>query len=87
MLPDGIFERLTPAQLRAVIAHELCHVRHRDNLAAAVHMLVEAVFWWMLADRIPGKEGAKWDRRGKLAADQALRIDAELERRLGAGHG
>ena len=32
LLPEGIFDRLAPAQLRAVIAHELCHVRHRDNL-------------------------------------------------------
>jgi len=46
LLPDGIFERLTPAQLQAVIAHELCHVRHRDNLAAAIHMFVETAFWF-----------------------------------------
>ena len=30
----------------AVIAHELCHVRHRDNLIAAIHMFVETVFWF-----------------------------------------
>jgi bla regulator protein blaR1 len=46
LLPEGVFERLTPAQLRAVIAHELCHVRHRDNPVAAVHMFVETVFWF-----------------------------------------
>jgi len=46
ILPEGIFERLTPAQLDAVIAHELCHVRHRDNLIAAVQMLVESIFWF-----------------------------------------
>jgi len=46
VLPEGIFERLTPDQLEAVIAHEMSHVRHRDNLAAAVHMLVETVFWF-----------------------------------------
>jgi uncharacterized protein (TIGR03435 family) len=46
MLPAGIEEHLSPAQLQAVITHELCHVRHRDNLAAAVHMLVEALFWF-----------------------------------------
>ncbi|MBZ5612139.1 MAG: hypothetical protein LAP38_28100 [Acidobacteriia bacterium] len=27
LLPDGITERLSPAQLRAILAHELCHVR------------------------------------------------------------
>jgi len=29
-----------------VLAHELCHVRRRDNLTAAIHMVVEAVFWF-----------------------------------------
>lgn len=46
LLPEGITERLAPAQLRAIMAHELCHVRRRDNLAAAFHMVVEALFWF-----------------------------------------
>ena len=46
LLPEGITQRLTPAQLQAVIAHELCHVRHRDNLIAAIQMFVETVFWF-----------------------------------------
>ena len=46
LLPEGMFDRLTPPQVEAIIAHELCHVRHRDNLAAALHMLVETVFWF-----------------------------------------
>jgi len=46
LLPEGIVERLTPTQLDAVVAHELCHVRRRDNLFAAAHMVVEAVFWF-----------------------------------------
>lgn len=46
LLPDGIANRLTPTQLQAIVAHEMCHVRRRDNLAAAIHMVVEAVFWF-----------------------------------------
>jgi bla regulator protein blaR1 len=46
LLPEGIAEQLTPAQLDSIVAHELCHVQRRDNLAAAVHMLVEALFWF-----------------------------------------
>jgi len=46
LLPEGIFDRLTPGQLASVIAHELCHIRHRDNLIAAMHMFVETVFWF-----------------------------------------
>jgi len=46
LLPEGITDRLTEAQLDAILAHELCHVRRRDNLATAMHMVVEAVFWF-----------------------------------------
>ena len=46
LLPAGIAERLQPPQLEAVLAHELCHVRRRDNLTSAIHMIVEAVFWF-----------------------------------------
>jgi len=45
-LPAGIAERLSGGQLQAVLAHELAHIRRRDNLAAAIHMLVEALFWF-----------------------------------------
>jgi beta-lactamase regulating signal transducer with metallopeptidase domain len=46
LLPDGIVERLTSPQLRALIAHERCHIDCHDNLAAAIHMVVEAIFWF-----------------------------------------
>jgi beta-lactamase regulating signal transducer with metallopeptidase domain len=46
LLPEGIMERLTASELEAVIAHELCHVRRRDNLFASIHMVAEALFWF-----------------------------------------
>jgi len=46
LVPEGISDRLTPAQLRALIAHERCHIRHHDNLTATLHMAVEALFWF-----------------------------------------
>jgi bla regulator protein BlaR1 len=46
LLPEGIAEKLAPKQLHAVLAHEMCHVRRQDNLTAAIHMLVETVFWF-----------------------------------------
>ncbi len=57
VLPPGISHRLTATQLQAVVAHELCHVRRRDNLASAIHMFVEAAFWfhplvWWLGARM-----------------------------------
>src|SRR6185503_18982407 len=42
VLPFGLKDRLTPKQLRAVLAHELCHVRRRDNVSTTVHSFIEA---------------------------------------------
>jgi bla regulator protein blaR1 len=46
LLPEGIAARLTEPQMNAIVAHELCHVKRRDNLTYAVHMAVQAVFWF-----------------------------------------
>jgi bla regulator protein BlaR1 len=55
--PEGISKHLDPAHLEAILAHEVWHVRRRDNLAAALHMVVESVFWfhplvWWLGARL-----------------------------------
>jgi bla regulator protein blaR1 len=55
--PEGISVRLTDAHLEAILAHEVWHVRRRDNLAALIHMVVEAIFWfhplvWWLGARL-----------------------------------
>jgi len=55
--PEGISDRLEDAHLDAILAHEVWHVRRHDNLAAMVHMLVEAIFWfhplvWWLGARL-----------------------------------
>jgi bla regulator protein BlaR1 len=46
LVPEDIDRHLTATQLDAVLAHELCHVRRRDNLTATIHMGVEALFWF-----------------------------------------
>jgi len=46
LLPEGITQNLSSAELDAILAHELTHVRRRDNLTAALHMLVETLFWF-----------------------------------------
>jgi uncharacterized protein (TIGR03435 family) len=55
--PAGISEHLEDAHLEAILAHEVWHVRRRDNLAAAMHMVVGAIFWfhplvWWLGARL-----------------------------------
>jgi bla regulator protein blaR1 len=75
LLPEGIFERLAPAQLQAVIAHELCHVRHWDNPIAAMHMFVETVFWfhplvWWIGKRMV-------EEREQACDEEVLRLGSE----------
>jgi beta-lactamase regulating signal transducer with metallopeptidase domain len=57
LLPEGIAARLAPEQLDTIVAHELCHWRRKDNLTAAIHMIVEVLFWfhpivWWLGNRL-----------------------------------
>jgi bla regulator protein blaR1 len=81
LLPEGIFERLTPAQLEAIVAHELCHVRHGDNLIAAVQMFVETVFWfhplvWWVGKRMVAERERACDEE-VLRAGSDPRVYAE----------
>jgi uncharacterized protein (TIGR03435 family) len=46
MLPKGVTGNLSTAQMEAVVAHEVCHVQRHDNLWAALHMIVSAIFWF-----------------------------------------
>lgn len=60
--PAGISAHLNDAHLEAILAHELRHVRYRDNLAAATHAVVQAIFWfhplvwWMGAQMVRERE-------------------------------
>ena len=67
LLPQGIAERLTLGELNAIVAHELCHLRRRDNLTAALHMLVVALFWfyplvWWIGARLVQERELAYDR-------------------------
>jgi len=81
LLPEGVFDRLTAAELRAVIAHELCHVRHWDNLAATAHMFVETVFWfhplvWWIGKRMLAERERSCDEE-VLRSGNERRVYAE----------
>jgi bla regulator protein BlaR1 len=71
LLPDGIAGHLSPEELEAILTHELCHVRRRDNLFSMMHMIVEAVFWfhplvWWLGTRL-------MDERERACDEEVLR--------------
>ncbi|MFT4114900.1 M56 family metallopeptidase [Silvibacterium sp.] len=46
LMPEDLPARLTAQEIDAIVAHELCHVRRRDNLTAALHAAVTALFWF-----------------------------------------
>jgi len=71
VLPAGITGRLTRAQLEAVLVHELCHVRRRDNLTAAIHMVVEMIFWF---------HPLVWWIRSQLVAERERACDEDVLR-------
>lgn len=84
--PEGISPRLEDAHLEAILAHEVWHVRRRDNLAAALHMLVEAVFWfhplvwWLGARLVEERERAcdeqvvAWGSDPQVYAESILKV-------------
>lgn len=62
-------------QVEAILAHELCHVRRRDNLAVALQMVVEALFWfhplvWWLEQRLV-------DERERACDEEVIRLGSE----------
>ena len=75
--PRAISERLTDEQLEAVLAHELCHLRRRDNLAAVLHIAVQTVFWfhpltWWIGARLI-------DERERACDEEVIRRGSERE--------
>jgi beta-lactamase regulating signal transducer with metallopeptidase domain len=77
LLPDGIATELDAEELQAILAHELCHVRRRDNLATMMHMVVEAMFWfhplvWWLGARL-------MEERERACDEEVLRSGSEPE--------
>jgi beta-lactamase regulating signal transducer with metallopeptidase domain len=74
LIPESLPEHLGQAEIDALLAHETSHFRRRDNLTAAAHMLVEALFWfhplvWWI--------GARLIEERERACDEAV---------VGAGH-
>jgi bla regulator protein blaR1 len=75
--PRGIGAQLTDEQVEAILAHELCHLRRRDNLAAALHMVVQAAFWfhplvWWIGARLV-------DERERACDEEVIRLGSEPE--------
>src|SRR5687768_10062411 len=74
LVPSGIEDDLTTRQLATVLTHELCHIRRRDNVTAAVHMIAEAVYWFY---------PLVWWIGSRLVDERERACDEEVVRRFG----
>ena len=84
--PAQLSNRLEDAHLEAILAHEVAHVHRRDNLAALIHMAVEASFWfhpfvwWIERKMIEERERAcdeavlRAGSRAEIYADSLLKV-------------
>jgi len=57
LMPQGLMTLLSPPERDSILAHEFCHHARRDNVTAACHMAVEALFWfyppvWLIGSRL-----------------------------------
>jgi bla regulator protein BlaR1 len=83
--PEGISKRLEDPHLEAVLAHEVWHVRRRDNLSAMLHMLVEAVFWfyplvwWLGARLVEERERSCDEEVVALGSDRQIYAESILK--------
>ena len=83
--PRGIAARLGDEQVNAILAHELCHVRRRDNLAAALHAVVQAAFWfhplvwWIGARLVAERERACDEEVVRLGSDPHVYAETILK--------
>ncbi len=83
--PEGISKHLEDAHLEAILAHELWHVRRRDNLAAALHMVVEALFWfhplvwWLGARMVEERERACDEEVVELGSERQVYAESILK--------
>ena len=64
--PSSLSEHLTDDHIRSVLLHELIHARRCDNLTAALHMLVQVLFWF---------HPAVWYMESRMLSERELACD------------
>jgi len=90
MLPQTLIESLTPRELRAVLNHEMAHIRRKDLLWCVAWQWLRAFCWfhplvWRVpaahnlaceqeADRVASSQSSERDAYGQLLARLALKV-------------
>ena len=81
VIPSFLLDKLGHQEFRAVLAHELAHVRRRDHLVRWAEWLACSAFWWnpvawWARRELRAAEEASCDAMGVLALDCAPRTYA-----------
>jgi beta-lactamase regulating signal transducer with metallopeptidase domain len=85
LLPRNLPDALSQLQLRAVISHEMWHVRRHDNLVFLVHSIIQALFWfhplvWLIGAKLVSErehacdEGVIEDNEPLVYAETLLKV-------------
>jgi beta-lactamase regulating signal transducer with metallopeptidase domain len=75
LLPDGIFERFSPEELRHIFLHELAHIKRRDLEINWLAALLQMAHWF---------NPVLWFAFARMKADRELATDALVLARVGA---
>jgi TonB family protein len=83
--PAGLSDRLDDPELASIVAHEVCHARRRDNLAAVAQMAVESLFWfnpvvwWVGAQLVAERERACDEEVMQMGTDKRQYAESILK--------
>jgi len=78
LLPEGLSVQLSDAELQTILAHELAHIRRKDNLSGALTRVLGSIFWfhpllWWMERRLLTERELACDEL--VLANGALRED------------
>jgi beta-lactamase regulating signal transducer with metallopeptidase domain len=85
LLPAAVLAGLSPAQLQAVIAHELAHIRRHDYLVNLLQTFVETLLfyhpavWWVSAEIRAEREHCCDDLAVDVCGDRLVYVSALAE--------
>jgi beta-lactamase regulating signal transducer with metallopeptidase domain len=92
LLPTAALVGLSPDQLRAILAHELAHVRRHDYLVNLLQSMVETLLfyhpatWWVSAQVRSEREHCCDDLAVEVCGDRLVYASALAELTTMAGH-
>lgn len=88
LLPVGMLTGLTPAQVEAILAHELAHIKRADFLVNVIQSVIEILFfyhpvvWWISKEIRQEREACCDDLAVQLCGDAFVYASALTEAQM-----